>query len=234
MISCNLDTENYETGRPSIIKVINFLRDTTETKNLPVEHQTEINKFHRLFKKNIQQLYLNYWEEQKLSSSKLDFYYRYKKVFRFEKYLDNIPKHIRCHTTRLRLSSHCLPVEVLRYRKNKLPREERKCPICNLNKTGDEEHYLLECTNAEILHIRKTFFDHTRAEVSQLQNFSNRNIIDYCLNLCDSNIQMKFSIFVKNILEMYKEESEGTREKPELPTKTKSGREIRKPNKLNL
>ena len=201
---------------------------------LPLTNIKEINNMHRTFTKNIQKMYLDWWEEQKPKSTKLDFYYKYKKMFRFEPYLDNVPKYIRQHLTRLRLSSHSLPVEVMRYRKIKVSRDERKCTICNLDKKGDEEHYLLECNNAEISHLRNTFWDNIRVEIPQFENFTNKNIIDYCLNLGDSNIQMKFGILVKNILETYREETEGLREKPELPTQTKSGREIRKPKKLDL
>ena len=54
------------------------------------------------------------------------------------------------------------------------------------------------------------------------------------MNLTDNSIQMKFAIFIKNIILMYKEETEGLREKLDLPTHTKSGREVKRPKKLDL
>ena len=122
----------------------------------------------------------------------------------------------------------------MRYSKKEISRDKRKCTICNLDKSGNEEHYLLECNNAEISHLRSTFMKSIRVEVPQIAEFTDKNIIDYCLNLGDDNIQMKFGILTKNILETYREETDGLREKPELPTQTKSGREIRKPQKLDL
>ena len=118
--------------------------------------------------------------------------------------------------------------------KNKVDRKERKCTICSLDETGDEDHYLLRCNNNELAHIRTLFFTNIRTEITQLQNFSNKNVMDYCLNLGDPNIVRSTSVYIKNILAMYKEETEGTRVLYEVPTKTRSGRTIRKPSKLDL
>ena len=230
----DLENENYVNNRYNMTKVVGYLRSATNTNMLPIASTKEANHMHKTFFQNIQELYLKWWEEQKPQSTKLDFYYRYKKIFRFEPYLDKIPKYIRCHLTRLRVSSHSLPIEVMRYSKKEISRDERKCTICNLDKSGNEEHYLLECNNAEISHLRSTFLKSIRVEVPQIAKFTDKNIIDYCLNLGDDNIQMKFGILTKNILETYREETDGLREKPELPTQTKSGREIRKPQKLDL
>ena len=82
--------------------------------------------------------------------------------------------------------------------------------------------------------LKEDLFWSIRVKIPQIAEFTNKNIIDYCLNLGDNNIQMKFGILIKNILETYREEKDGLREKPELPTQTKSGREIRKPQKLDL
>ena len=118
-------------------------------------------------KHKLQSLFKNWWKAQAVATgtNKLDFYYKYKKSFQFESYLDNIPRYVRSYITRLRVSSHALPVEILRYNKNRINRERRTCPICNSNTTGDEEHYLLTCNNAEIDKIRKHFMENIRKEV---------------------------------------------------------------------
>ena len=71
------------------------------------------------------------------------------------------------------------------------------------NETGDETHYLLTCNNSEISSIRETFMRNIRKEVPQLAQFSDKNIIDYCMILHDQKIQMPTSIFIKNLLCMY-------------------------------
>ena len=110
-------------------------------------------------------------------STKYDFFYKYKKNYNFEKYLDQIPKHIRLYVTRLRTSSHNLPVEVMRYTKPKTIRENRKCKICNLDKVGDEAHYLLDCSNTSLVEIRTVFLAKIRSNFAQLENFNKENII---------------------------------------------------------
>ena len=142
------------------------------------------------------------------------------------------------YITRLRLSSHSLPIEVLRYKytgqKKKIDRENRKCTICNLEETGDENHYLMTCTNGELDNIRKKFMKNIREEIPQFKQFTDRNIIEYCMLLKDPIIQKPMSVYVKDILQTYKDETEGTMHVKNSPIKTRTGRISRKPTKLNL
>ena len=165
-------------------------------------------------------------------STKYDFFYKYKKNYNFEKYLDQIPKHIRLYVTRLRTSSHNLPVEVMRYTKPKPIREDRKCKICDLDKVGDEAHYLLHCTNASLLEIRKEFLATIRSNLLQLESFSNENIIDYGMIMNDSSLQEPMALFVKQILCKFKEET--LENKSKMPIFTRSGRQVKKPIRLGI
>ena len=64
--------------------------------------------------------------------------------FCYEPYLDNIHNSsIRNAFTRLRLSSHRYKIETGRWGKNKIPRDERKCNLCNVTET--EYHVLIHC-----------------------------------------------------------------------------------------
>ena len=125
---------------------------------------------------------------QPTDSKKYDFFYKYKKNYKFENYLDYIPRQIRLFTTRLRTSSHNLPVETMRYMKDKPDWEDRKCDTCNMNVVGDEHHYLLQCTNLEITSIRSEFFKAIRNKITQFNEFSETHIIEYCLTMADGNI----------------------------------------------
>ncbi len=231
----DLDTYNYNHDKPSWLRTVEYLRKVANVTDIPIDTPANINKLFKSFKQNLKQLFVTWWDKQKTAkpSTKLDFYYKHKKVFRYETYL-NLPKSLRIYLTRLRVSSHCLPVEVQRYSKVKKDRSERKCTICNLDETGNETHLMLRCSNSEISHIRKTFFDNIRVEIAQLQGFTDENIIDYCLNLSDPAIHIPIAKYIKDITEMYKEETEGTRVIPDVPVQTKSGRLIKKPSKLNL
>ena len=71
---------------------------------------------------------------------------------------------------------------------------------------GDEYHYLLYCKNSEIDHIRKVFFENIRVKIPQFEIFENYQILDYCLSMADSTTFLPFAIYVKDVLEMYREE----------------------------
>ena len=134
------------------------------------------------------------------------------------------------------MSCHSLPVEILRYRSKgtKIMRDQRKCTICNTNETGNEEHYLLTCSNSEISHARENFLLSIRKEFTQFNSFTNKNIVDYCMNMNDTNIQLQMAKYVKSILTIYKEETGGKIEIPKPDAITRAGRQTKKPNKLNL
>ena len=229
---------NHTQGKPSWNRIIEYLLQITKINLKPSENIKNNNEILTKFKREIYIYYQQCWKEQAITTgtNKLDFYYKHKKTFKYETYLDNIPKHIRTHITRLRVSSHSLPIEIQRYTKKdkKIERENRKCNICSKDEMGDEEHYLLKCNNSEISHTRENFLKEIRTDINQFEMFTDKNIIDYCLNVNDTNIQMKIALYVKNILNIYKEETEGTVPINPTPVVTRTGRLIKKTVKLHL
>ena len=99
---------------------------------------------------------------------------------------------------------------------------------------GDEEHYLLRCNNGEISRIREDFIREIKSKIIQFETFSDKNIVDYCMNMHDTNIQMAIALYTKNILTTYREETDGPIPVDLPPVITRTGRQIRKPIKLNL
>ena len=124
--------------------------------------------------------------------------------------------------------------DIIKYALGSRVREDRKCTICNLNEVGNEEHYLLRCKNAEIESIRHKFTTEIRKTIPQLLEFSNKNIIDYGMILHDQRIQIPMATYVKQVMEMYKEETEDIKETTKPPIKTRTGRLVKKPVKLDL
>ena len=57
---------------------------------------------------------------------------------------------------KLRISAHQLMIELGRYKKNKLQRDERICKQCDTSNVEDEFHFLFECSNYNI--ERRDFF----------------------------------------------------------------------------
>ena len=136
----------------------------------------------------------------------MELYTKIKKNHCFEKYLDVLDKEKRISISRIRLSSHNFPIERMRYKKIK--REQRICPICNLDEIGDEMHYLLRCKNTNIENTRNNFIDKIKKLQPQFVNFENNNIIQYCITMIDNLTYKTFSIFINDIFIVFKQEEE--------------------------
>ena len=66
-----------------------------------------------------------------------------------EPYINLLPLNLRKNLTRLRISSHRLPIETGRYERPIIPRNERYCKVCTTSgypkRIGDESHLLFQC-----------------------------------------------------------------------------------------
>ena len=190
---------NHNENKMTWYKIIDyFLRLTNiDTQNISTATSR--------FKESTKILFNIWWEnEKKKDRTKLDFYFSIKRNFGFEKYLDNIRLQNRIPITKLRLSCHCLPVEVLRY--TGVIREKRTCNICAMKKVGDEKHYLLECNNKGMADARTKFIANVQKICPQMKNFSSENIMKYCISMKDERIQEMTASFVHDLYNQYKKE----------------------------
>lgn len=188
---------NDKPGNLSWTRIITYLTHITSISN-----DKDINEF----KNKLKTSFDVWWNSQVTlnNQKKLKFYFEHKKTFSFEKYLDNIPKDIRINLTKLRLSSHCLPIEILRYKD--IERKDRLCSICTQDIMGDENHYLLQCTNSQITLVRNQFLSKIDRINPQFKHFTNKDIMRYCINMKDIKIQQTTAMFVKKLYETYKSE----------------------------
>ena len=86
-----------------------------------------------------------------VDSGKLQLYHSVKEQLKCENYLKTNNYSLRNAITKLRISAHNLPIETGRY--TNTPREDRICPLCKVG-VGNELHYLLECTNNNLVNNR--------------------------------------------------------------------------------
>ena len=239
-LKCNIQLN--KDNKTSWTKIIEYLTQIMNINMTPNKDEKINNNIIKLFKQNIETNYKEWWSSQAIPTghNKLDFYYKFKKTFKYEKYLDNVPRNLRMYITRLRTSSHNLPIETLRYKKDKkgqrIARENRSCNICNTEELGDEEHYIFTCKNHKMISARDKFISNVKGRLDQFTKMDNTNIIRYCLIMHDDNVQSQMAEFAKEILCSYKEESmEIENENIENSTTlTRSGREGKKKEKLNL
>ena len=92
------------------------------------------------------------------STPKCSVLYKYiKTVFEREYYLPHLPYDLRLAMSRIRTCNHRLPIEAGRYGANRANREDRKCTKCNSGLVGDEFHFLLTCTNPDLMDLREKY-----------------------------------------------------------------------------
>ena len=96
-----------------------------------------------VIKQRILDVYHQSWYADINNSPRLSTYYRFKHTFVFEKYLDFIlEKKYRIALCQFRISAHNLAIEIERHQN--IPRDNRKCNVCNLNAIESEYRFLLE------------------------------------------------------------------------------------------
>ena len=229
-ILCN---RTWDKRGQSWIRIIHFLLHLTNLQGIrPTDDEKSNKKFVITFKKRLILVLKYIFQSEITNSPKLDYYKKYKKVVQFEKYLDNVPRYLRIHASRLRLSCHNLPIETLRYGKKKVERKNRICKLCTHNEIGDEDHYLLKCS--AFTDIRRAFIQDVKVSLPDFEHFSTEDIIKYCMLLHDERIQIPFAKYIRDILDGYREIVEDSGQDPHKIVQTRSGRIIKKPQKLNL
>ena len=107
--------------------------------------------------------YIELWKHKINNSSKLSFLSTFKKEYKIEQYLFLIKNPmVRRTFSQFRISNHKLQIECSRY--ENIPRDERKCKLCNSREAEDEFHFAFTCHKYNHLRnnsgqILKTLFD---------------------------------------------------------------------------
>ena len=132
------------------------------------------------------------WFSDLQSSTKCDHYRNFKQLFEYESYLSLLPYTMYKWLLKFRTCNHKLPVEVGRY--TGIERKYRLCNSCNLGVVGDEFHYLFECTNNKLLHMRKCTLPSFYQRYPTTANFYH-----LMQNLKDKQLLFSMCTFVKVI-----------------------------------
>ena len=106
--------------------------------------------------RTLQDQFLQNWRSDLESKSSCDFYRNCKVDFKLEHYLtQDMPNLVRKSIVSFRTSNSKIPKVTGRYKN--IPRNERKCTICDQNTVGDEFHLLAECTNGDVIAARDRY-----------------------------------------------------------------------------
>ena len=128
-------------------------------------------------------------------SEKCFYYKEFDMTYQRRKYLSLLPPDLWLPLCRFRTANHKLPVEVYSWNVLHIPRQSRKCNICNLNDIGDEYHYIMTCT----------FFNEIR-ELYLPAYFKNRPSVFKFVNLMNTTkpkILFNLAKFIRVILEIF-------------------------------
>ena len=156
----SLCKHRHDNGLPTsewFSKIVNLL-DEYGIHNLPEsidDVKAVVKQIHTALKVD----YVNKWEEQVSTSLKCESLYKHiQSVFEREHYLTKLPFNLRLALSRIRTSNHKLPVEVGRYGKGRVPREERICNKCDSGQIGHVFHFILTCRNPDLIALRRNCF----------------------------------------------------------------------------
>ena len=144
------------------------------------------NNYLPLLKTRVHDQFKQEWSTCLNSMSKLDYYVKFKSMFCYEDYIDNITiDSLRHCFSRLRLCSHSLEIEFGRF--NGIDRENRLCKLCNQNTIESEYHFLLCCTH--YYDIRNKYLGHI--------SWPNINKFNSLMSTKNRSLLIKVSKFIK-------------------------------------
>ena len=143
--------------------------------------------------------YVSYWNQTLQHSRKLSFYHSIKKNYNLSAYLDPTRKNpMRRTLVKLRIGCHNLLVETGRY--DKIPLDERICPLCSTNKIEDETHLLLDCQTHSSM--RDIFLSKIETKIDDIRKLSHENLISQLMNSNDYYVNLRLIMFISSGFEM--------------------------------
>ena len=72
-----------------------------------------------------------------------------------------------------------------------MPYNDRICKHCDLNEIGNEQHYLMSCSNTMFRIVRNKFIDYLYKIDKSLMLFNTQDLFPYVLAIKDKNILKK-------------------------------------------
>ena len=132
------------------------------------------------------------WSTELQNMTSCDLYAQFKTIFKFEKYLVQLPPLSRATLCKFRTNNTRLPIVLGRY--TKTPRNLRFCTLCTNEEIGNEFHILFECNNPQIIPLRAL---HIPTE------FSDQPSLQKCADLLGSDnlsVIRNVALFLKKVL----------------------------------
>jgi hypothetical protein len=140
---CRQLNENHNMQFSWILFVKQIFNECGFSNIWETEHFNNIEYLKCLIKQRLEDQFLQNWNSLVQNSSKAINYKTFKTEFKYKEYLNNLEIKDAILLCRFRTTNNKLPMETGRW--NNIPRENRKCKLCNRSQIGDEYHYIFEC-----------------------------------------------------------------------------------------
>ena len=85
-------------------------------------------------------------------------------------------------------------------RDEKIPLDERICPLCSGNKIEDETHILLDCQRYSSM--RDIFLSKIETKIDDIRKLSHENLISQLMNSNDYYVNLRLIVFISSCFEM--------------------------------
>ena len=85
-------------------------------------------------------------------------------------------------------------------RDEKIPLDERICPLCSGNKIEDETHLLLDCQRYSSM--RDIFLSKIETKIDDIRKLSHENLISQLMNSNDYYVNLRLIVFISSCFEM--------------------------------
>ena len=194
VVSKTLHFQGVQTWYSSAMFILKEMQlDISCLRNMTLYQITEVVK-RRLIK-----TFLASWDKKRTEafiSGKLDTYFGIKKAFEREPYLCMSKFSLRKALCKLRISAHQLMIELGRYKKNKLQRDERICKKCDTGNVEDEFHFLFECSNYNI--ERRDFFTTINSKNILFASMTSKQKFEWLFIQENINVLEDFALFINN------------------------------------
>ena len=140
---CRQLNENYNMQFSWILFVKQIFNECGFSNIWETELFNNVDYLKCVIKQRLEDQFLQNWNSLLQNSPKAINYKTFKTEFKYEEYLNILEIKDAILLCRFRTTNNKLPIETGRWQN--IPRENRKCKLCNRSQIGDEYHYIFEC-----------------------------------------------------------------------------------------
>lgn len=145
--------------------------------------------------------YIHIWQHSVEHSKKLEFYKVFKDEYSTSDYLHQLTNfNERRNLVKFKVSTHNLMIELGRYQRDHITRENRLCPLCKSNQVENESHSLFQCSRYSFQ--RESFLNRIYEIIPGFEMKSTSESIKLLMNSNDhlvNKLVMKFISSCTNI-----------------------------------